>query len=508
MATLRAGRPHAAGRSAGTGASQIIAGRGAGSRYLVADTMQQARRRRLRGPGRGASAAAHHPGRSGRHAVVPAGGLSRRGCAAPAGAASALVPHRWRRARSSCRRGRARFRCSQPPTTSGITAFEVRAQPADARQHEAYRRGDQRFGRRQASAAANRGHRRAGRPAPDSRLAGGASASVVVDVSAFGEGPLRASVRADGDALRVGRRRLRVPAGQGQGASRARHQRQRRPRAHAAPAAAPDRGGGRARAHCTMQGASMRWCFDRYRAERAAHGARAAHRSAQCALASARSRRSHATRGMARWDGSHPLLSGVSLRDVLVDRATLLKPGTGERAASLATVRRGQAAEPLILATREGRRLALVGFALEESNFPQQASFPAFLSNAIDWLTREPRALAARVGQVQCAGGARARARSGRAGSDHARRSRARRCSTRPSRVCTPRSRGDERMRVAVNLFDPHVTEVNASRFAQGAAPVAAVAGAAPAGHGSLDPAAGARRRCCWLRSGGRINRR
>ncbi len=35
-------------------------------------------------------------------------------------------------------------------------------------------------------------------------------------------------------------------------------------------------------------------------------------------------------------------------------------------------------------------------------------------------------------------------------------------------------------MRVAVNLFDSHVTEVNASRFARGAAPVLQSQGAPP----------------------------
>ncbi len=180
---------------------------------------------------------------------------------------------------------------------------------------------------------------------------------------------------------------------------------------------------------------------------------------------------------LARWEASHPLLSGVSLRDVLVDRATLLEPGTGERAASLATVAQGPGGEPLILAAREGRRLALVSFALEASNFPLQASFPAFLSNAIDWLTREPRALAERVGQVSVpAAHARVLDLDGREVATRAAPGATLFDADEPG-LYTALAR-DERMRVAVNLFDPRVTAVNASRFAQGVAPAVLSQGA------------------------------
>jgi hypothetical protein len=182
---------------------------------------------------------------------------------------------------------------------------------------------------------------------------------------------------------------------------------------------------------------------------------------------------------LASWDGSHPLLSGVSLRDVLVDRAALLASGTVERAPALVAVARAPGGEPLILATREGRRFALVSFALDASNFPQQASFPAFLSNAIDWLTRQPRALAARVGQVSVP------IPDGRVldldGQE---------ISTRAAPGATLFDAGqpglytavtrEDRIRVAVNLLDPHITALNASRFAQGAVPLAPTQDAPP----------------------------
>ena len=365
----------------------------------------------------------------------------------------------------------------------------MRAQPADARQHEAYLEVTN------ASAGARQVQVQiAGIGAPavsrQLELAGGASASVVVDVSAFGEGPLRAGVRADGDALALddvayaylpGKGRVRVGLVTTGNADLARTLRLL-PRLAVeviAPGALHD-----ARRFDAL-------ILDRFVPSEPP--------PVPALLIGPRSvpwlARGHGgvteTR-LARWDGSHPLLSGVSLRDVLVDRATLLKPGTGERAASLATVAQGPGGEPLILAAREGRRLALVGFALEDSNFPLQASFPAFLSNAIDWLTREPRALAARVGQVSVpAAHARVLDLDGREVATRAVPGATLFDAPEPGLYTA--LAGDERIRVAVNLFDSHVTEVNASRFAQGAAPVVPSRRRAPAHHGSVDPAARAR---------------
>jgi hypothetical protein len=166
---------------------------------------------------------------------------------------------------------------------------------------------------------------------------------------------------------------------------------------------------------------------------------------------------------------------------VLVDRAPLLAldlpggaPG-GARRLPFASLARGARNEPLILATHEGPRLALLSFALEASNFAQQASFPAFLSNAVDWLTREPRALAHRIGQVSVpAVQARVLDLEGRA------------VETRPAPDATlfdvaepglfTALTREQRVRIAVNALDPQLTAINASRFAQGSAPAAAPA--------------------------------
>ena len=133
------GRTAAAGsplRSSGPGS--IIAERGAGSRYLVTDTMQQV----AGGTFEPAAAALRAPARPAagqrRDPLVPAGELSRcrrdglRRTAASSGSSPTASPPSRRR------REPARSRRSKQPNNVGITAFEVRAQPADARQHEAY----------------------------------------------------------------------------------------------------------------------------------------------------------------------------------------------------------------------------------------------------------------------------------------------------------------------------------------------------------------------------------
>jgi hypothetical protein len=188
---------------------------------------------------------------------------------------------------------------------------------------------------------------------------------------------------------------------------------------------------------------------------------------------------------VARWDASHPLLANVSLHDVLVDRISI--PASEAAAAAtpaLHAVARGPRGEPLMLASSAGRRLALLGFALEESNFAGQASFPAFLANAVDWLTREPGALSSGLGQVRLPlQQARVLDLDGR-------------------EVATRRVPGatlfeanapglytafdsEQRIRVAVNVFDQHVTRINEARFDRATAPATAASAAVRTG---IDP--------------------
>jgi hypothetical protein len=467
MATLRSdGRSRLA--AALDAARQIVAEHGAGSRYLVVDTTRQI------GAGAFESAAA---------------ALGRLGAIRPASAGTPWFPQVLFPDADETAADRRQLwfltdgvAALEPPRDTrlvsvfeaadnvGITAFEVRAQPADARQHQAYLEVTN------ASADAKQvrvGIRGIGAPAVtrDLRVDGGASASVVVDVSAFGEGPLRAGVRADADALSLddaayaylpGKGRVRVGLVTAGNADLARSLRLL-PRL-TVEVIPPGRYHRDAKRFDAL-------ILDRFAPEQPPPvPALLIGPSSVSWLASSRS--GLADTRIARWDASHPLLSGVSLRDVMVDRATLLKRAAQEHPAALAVVAQGPGGEPLILAAREGRRLALVGFALEDSNFALQASFPAFLSNAIDWLTREPRALAQRVGQVKVpAERARVVDLDGREVATRAVPGATLFDAPEPGLYTAVA--GNERIRIAVNLFDPQVTAVNASRFAPGAAPAA-----------------------------------
>jgi len=353
----------------------------------------------------------------------------------------------------------------------GITAFEVRALPADARRHQAYlgitnaSPGDKRVEIQVVGVGA----------APLERalqLRSGAAADVVLDLSAFEEGPLRATLRADADALDLdntayaylpGKGRVRVGLFTAGNPALAQALRLL-PRVEV-EVATPERWRDAARFDAVV--------LDRFAPPRP---------PAVPALLIAPGAASWLPRSatdasdiqLARWDASHPLLASVSLRDVLVDRAPLLAldaPAGGQRL-RFKPLARGAGNEPLILASGEGPRLALLSFALEASNFAQQASFPAFLSNAVDWLTREPLALAYRVGQVSVpAPQARVFDLEGRA------------LETRPAPAATlfdvtepglfTALTREQRVRIAVNLLDPQLTAVNASRFARDSAPTA-----------------------------------
>jgi len=75
----------------------------------------------------------------------------------------------------------------------------------------------------------------------------------------------------------------------------------------------------------------------------------------------------------------HPLMEHVALDDVAVETAALVSRGTNRVVA-------GSDEEPLILVSETPLRFAMLTFALEDSNFPFQSSFPVFLANAVSWL--------------------------------------------------------------------------------------------------------------------------
>ncbi|MGH9336380.1 MAG: hypothetical protein ACRD21_21800, partial [Vicinamibacteria bacterium] len=75
----------------------------------------------------------------------------------------------------------------------------------------------------------------------------------------------------------------------------------------------------------------------------------------------------------------HPLMDHVALDDVVVERAAAVEKGEHRVVA-------GSDEEPLILAGESPVRFAMLTFALGDSNLPFQSGFPVFLSNAVSWL--------------------------------------------------------------------------------------------------------------------------
>jgi hypothetical protein len=357
----------------------------------------------------------------------------------------------------------------------GITAFEVRALPSDARRHEAYLEVTNAApGRAQVEVRITG----VGAP-PVSRalqLEGNATASLVLDASAFSEGPLRAAVRADGDALDLDNAAYAYLPGKGrvrialvtQGNAELSRMLRLLPRLEV-EVVSPERMRNLARFDAAI--------FDRVAPPQPPLVPALLVGPQSVPWLASRASEVSDTR-IARWDGSHPLLAGVVLRDVLIDRASAPELDASPRRAALVTVARGPAGESLILATREGRRIALVSFALSASNFALQPSFPAFLANAVDWLTREPRAVNRSLGQVDLAlagvrvldldgNEVRTREVPGATVFDAAR----------PG-LYTAVAR-DQRIRVAVNALDPRITTINSGRFAQATPPASGAAAAA-----------------------------
>jgi hypothetical protein len=438
-------------------AELIVKASGAGSRFLIADTM-----RATVAPAFEPAAAALERLRA--LQVVPGGtpwfpdlgellaGERRQLWLVTDGVANIAAP-----------RGTRTISVFQVADNAGLTAFEVRALPSDARRHEAHLEvtnasaGNKAVELRLVGVGA----------APVARrvlLAGGASATMAMDVSSFAEGPLQASVRTDGDALALddsayaylpGKSRVRVALVTRGNEPLARTlevlprvdlkvlppERQREARGAdaivfdgVAPAQQPSVPallvGPNPPAWLARRAGSLRDTF------------------------------------VAWWDGTHALLSGLAPRDVLVEHAAVLQArGPDETGAPLlAPVARGPAGEPLILATRAGKRFVVVGFALEQSNFAAQPGFPAFLSNTIDWLTREPFAMTQALGQ------ARVPLPDARVFDLDGKQVPARQApgttlfDAREPGLYTAVTRED-RVRVAVNVLDPRTTRVNGERL-------------------------------------------
>ncbi len=100
---------------------------------------------------------------------------------------------------------------------------------------------------------------------------------------------------------------------------------------------------------------------------------------------------------VAAWDLAHPLGAGVGLHDLWVRGALALRQPAAQGFAPFAG---GPAAEPLILVAAQAPRRVEFAFALEDSSLPGQAGFPGLLANALEWLTSPAPVRVARLGPV------------------------------------------------------------------------------------------------------------
>jgi hypothetical protein len=164
---------------------------------------------------------------------------------------------------------------------------------------------------------------------------------------------------------------------------------------------------------------------------------------------------------VADWRSDAAVLENVSLADVVIERARpFVMPATAEGA--LARTAEGAA---IVVADDAAPRRVAVGFAVQDSNFAAQASFPVFLSNTVAWLASEAAPVHRAVGSVNLPL-AEAKVRGLEAGPVDTRFVPGATLFTAKAPDFFTAEAGGRRVRVLVNVLDPAVTDVNASRLA------------------------------------------
>ena len=288
----------------------------------------------------------------------------------------------------------------EPADNVGITAFDVRAQPGNPRRYEAFvevlnaSAGNKRVELRVAGAGGKA-------ISKNLRLAGRTASSEVLDVSGFDGGPLRVTVTTDSDTFALddnafaflpSKRVVRVALVTG-GNPQLQHALELLPRVQLT-VLTPERSS-------AARGFDVA-VFDRYAPRDEPHVPALLIRPPAVAWLP-KHVGAIADTSIARWDRTHPLLRQTSLRDIAVESADLLKPGAvaGGLGGHLSVLAMGPQGQALIIASEGGARWVELAFGLDQSSFPQQASFPMFLANALDWLTDAPQALSRELGTVQ-----------------------------------------------------------------------------------------------------------
>lgn len=279
----------------------------------------------------------------------------------------------------------------EPAANVGLTAFDVRALPGDPRRYEAFVAVANAGAAPQQVAIAIAG---AGRAPIERTLDVKArnSRTLTVTLPDFVGGPVRASVRADGDAFalddeayaflpvtKVARVALVTPG------NRALEQALRLDPRVVLTILSPQQ-------YATRAGFDA-YVFDRF-APPAAPAApalliRPPQQSWLPAIGATRS-----SPLVESWLDGHPVLDNVSLRDVQIERSATFRT---DAKPVIALARDASGAAMIVASTAQPRWVAS-GFAIEDSNFAAQASFPMFVVNALAWLLDEPPAMVRPLG--------------------------------------------------------------------------------------------------------------
>lgn len=156
------------------------------------------------------------------------------------------------------------------------------------------------------------------------------------------------------------------------------------------------------------------------------------------------------------WIQDHPVTRFLSLDDVSIERAAKIDPGN-------LTVLAASRETPLIVASTTPRWV-MVTFELEASDFPLHPAFPVFVENVLAWFAGEPLALRRRAGDIVFPlPNAEVRASDGTIVPSH------QRLGSTVARISAPgvytAHRGDADVRVALQLADRSLSEINRTFF-------------------------------------------
>jgi hypothetical protein len=345
---------------------------------------------------------------------------------------------------------------------AGITAFEVRALPADPRRYLAYVELVNASGIEKSIevAVAGVGGKRVSRIAA---VAAGGIHKELFDISDFDGGPVRASIAMPGDGLAAddvaysmlpARRVLRVALVTG-GNPFLEKSLQAQPRVKMtviAPARYVDD-----RNYDAI-------VFDRFAPGPRPHVPALLFRPSRADWLPP-PRKEVANVSVNAWNAAHPLLQNISLSDLSIDRAVVVE--LKDRAKNAESVlASGPGGAPLIVVHEDGTRWISFSFVLDESNFALHAGFPLLLNNALNWMLDEQPAVGRGLGLIEVpVAGARVVTADGKelpvqsiAGGSL--------FEVDAPGLFTVVS-GHQRLRVVANLFDRQITDVNKSWLAR-----------------------------------------